>query len=341
MAKTMYAMGTMTAAEAWRDIRSLRAEPTGHLRATLDSDLRRRNEFHMALEQAQQQFLASQQVGYESRPLNLFYGLSQAGRALAAGATALGPDTGRPWEASGHGIKFQDGASDELWRTKTKLETYKRDLFSRVSIATGSPHSFVSVEFGALVNQLVDYTMTFREAEAFPRPLHDVRVYGSATFPVDVEVEVPGYQAGSDMTGDDVRLALAPYPALAPFAIPAENREVRWSHNQGYCLLSVPNRDCFVDGSHGSLTLKGATRYRGSSVLLPSLEGESRPLRPLMSWWLVLHALSMLARYTPSRWMRTLSIEQSSIASKVEFLLDTAIDAVPELLVDELKLLQD
>jgi hypothetical protein len=341
MPKTLYAMGTMTASEAWRDIRSLRAEPAGALRATLDSDPRRRNEFHMALEQGQQQFLASQQIGFESRPLNLFYGLSQTGRALAAGSRALGLDTGHSWEASGHGIKFQDGVSEDLWRTATKLEPGKRDLFSRASIATDSPHGFSSIEFGALVNQLVDYTMTFRENEAFPRPLHDVRVYSSPTCPVDIEVQVPGYEAGSAMSAEDVRMALAAYPALSPFVVLQEGQEIRWSHNEGYCLLSVPSRECFVEESHGSLTLKGSTRYRGSSVLLPSVDGEDRPLRPLMAWWLVLHALSMLARYTPSRWMRTLSLDQSPIASKVEFLLDAAVHAVPELLVDEIRRLQD
>ena len=51
-----------------------------------------------------------------------------------------------------------------------------------------------------------------------------------------------------------------------------------------------------------------------------------------MSWWAVLFALSMLARYSPSKWTETLSLSQSRYASRVEFLLDSALDAVPELL---------
>jgi hypothetical protein len=41
----------------------------------------RRLIFAAALEQAEQQFLAAAAIGVQSRPLNLFYGLSQAGRA--------------------------------------------------------------------------------------------------------------------------------------------------------------------------------------------------------------------------------------------------------------------
>ena len=80
-----------------------------------------------------------------------------------------------------------------------------------------------------------------------------------------------------------------------------------------------------------------STDYRGSRVLLPSAGDGEESLRPLMSWWLVLHALSMFARYAPRRWMHTLSLDDSAIASKVEFLLDAAVDAVSELLLKELQ----
>lgn len=60
-----------------------------------------------------------------------------------------------------------------------------------------------------------------------------------------------------------------------------------------------------------------------------------------MSWWCVLYALSMLARYAPSKWTETLSLADSPIASRIEFLLDSAIDAVPELLWGELSRLME
>jgi hypothetical protein len=51
-----------------------------------------------------------------------------------------------------------------------------------------------------------------------------------------------------------------------------------------------------------------------------------------MAWWTVLYALSMLARYAPSKWAKALSLADSPIASRIEFVLDSAIDAVPDLL---------
>ncbi|WP_435875288.1 hypothetical protein [Pseudarthrobacter enclensis] len=49
----------------------------------------------------------------------------------------------------------------------------------------------------------------------------------------------------------------------------------------------------------------------------------------------------MLARYAPSKWTETLSLADSSIASRIEFLLDSAIEAVPELLWGELSRLME
>ena len=54
-----------------------------------------------ALEQAEQMFHAAATVGVATRPLQVFYGLSQAGRAIAAAASGL---TGDGWELAGHGI---------------------------------------------------------------------------------------------------------------------------------------------------------------------------------------------------------------------------------------------
>ncbi|WP_394798281.1 YaaC family protein [Streptomyces albidoflavus] len=65
-------------ASVWRALRELRAAPPG--RATSGS---RQKLFSSALEQSEQLFTAAGSVGPASRPLVLFYGLSQAGRAIA------------------------------------------------------------------------------------------------------------------------------------------------------------------------------------------------------------------------------------------------------------------
>jgi YaaC-like Protein len=83
----------------WRHLRALRHQPPGRA-----SGGERRRVFGAALEQAQQLFTAAS-VHYASRPILLFYGLSQAGRAIAACSTKAGPNA---WRLSGHGIDVPD-----------------------------------------------------------------------------------------------------------------------------------------------------------------------------------------------------------------------------------------
>lgn len=338
MPTTMYSMGLMTAPESWRAIRTIRAEPQESIDRVLRSDTARRREFQMALEQAQQQFAAAERIGYESRPLNLFYGLSQAGRAIAAGSRALGQGTGRQWQANGHGLKFDVGVPHGIRTTAVRQDGVTRDLFSRVSIAIGSPLDFNAVDFGAAMNQLLDYTMVFQAHEGYARPLTDVRIYNVPSFPLDVEMLIPGLTSGRNTTPGEVRALLAPYPALDGLDLAVDDvGNVRWSHNEGRCFLVVESIDGLKtrDGS-GFHELQGTENYRRSAVLLPRAGDSEGSLRPLMTWWVVLYALSMLARYAPSKWAEILSLSDSRIASRIEFLLDSALDAVPDLLWGEL-----
>lgn len=299
----------------------------------------------MALEQAQQQFAAAERIGYESRPLNLFYGLSQAGRAIAAGSRLLGRGTDHQWQANGHGLKYDIRVPSGVLATPIKQDPSTRDLFSRVSIAIDSPLDFNSIDFGAAINQLVDYTMAFQEPTEYARPITDAHVYNvqGKIFPVELEIRVPGLTNGHDTTAEEVRAIFSEYPALRDLEVALDDDgSVRWSHNEGCCLVIVSSADQLKsrDG-HGGAELDGADYYRRTAILLPCAGDSERALRPLMSWWCVLYALSMLARYAPSKWMETLSLADSHIASRIEFLLDSAIDAVPELVWGELSRLSE
>jgi hypothetical protein len=61
---------------------------------------RRRATYAAALEQAEQQFHAAARVATESRAINLFYGLAQAGRAVACAYA----DAGESYQLRRHGI---------------------------------------------------------------------------------------------------------------------------------------------------------------------------------------------------------------------------------------------
>jgi len=87
-------MGEVPPERAWSALRALRTATPG-LAVRAD----RRRVFSSALEQAEQLFGAAASVGVATKPLLAFYGLSQAGRAVAAVHAA------DAWRLSGHGIR--------------------------------------------------------------------------------------------------------------------------------------------------------------------------------------------------------------------------------------------
>lgn len=68
---------TDAAESVWDDLRATRWRPP----PPASQDLDRQQTYVAALEQAEQLFRAAANVGAAARPLPLFYGLSQAGRA--------------------------------------------------------------------------------------------------------------------------------------------------------------------------------------------------------------------------------------------------------------------
>ena len=60
-----------------------------------------------------------------------------------------------------------------------------------------------------------------------------------------------------------------------------------------------------------------------------------------MTWWAVLYALSMLARYQPSGWTAILDIDKSPDAPAVEYLLDQAHRVCCNLIMQTMRDLRD
>lgn len=74
---------------AWRETQALRAEPTGL--AARDGNRKR------TLRQAEEFAQAADVVTYAVKPIQLFYALSQAGRALAAARARRTRGFAKPW----------------------------------------------------------------------------------------------------------------------------------------------------------------------------------------------------------------------------------------------------
>lgn len=124
-------------------IRATRAEPPG--RANTDDE--RRATYGAALQQFDELLTAAAASGHASRPLPLFYALSQAGRALAAARC-------ENWHVGSHGLAEKRSVTDDdpLLR---RVQRRKRDddAFSALCTALDAPDPFGSsntaVEIGA------------------------------------------------------------------------------------------------------------------------------------------------------------------------------------------------
>jgi hypothetical protein len=56
-----------------------------------------------------------------------------------------------------------------------------------------------------------------------------------------------------------------------------------------------------------------------------------------MTWWAVLYALSMVARYEPDSWVGLLDVDKSQFAVPLEGLLEDALEVAPHLVLDALQ----
>lgn len=294
----------------------------------------------MALEQAEQQFRAASITGSDSRALNLFYGLSQAGRAIAAASHTLDDSS---WSLQGHGIRTVLGTPDREWDliTVRPIPKEERGSFVVLSKLLGSPSQGEASlrQLWQLLPEL--HYISPPGPEVVHPPLVNLYLHHSLTMGVNGRTFL-------DVTPPDVvtRLSarrrptprdwLDTFPDLRPWRLSDEL--VAGSEPGTWPPAGQPlqlHRD-LAEGERGSLEelQGGLAQYRGSPMLFPAIAGESAARHPLMLWWAVLHALSMLTRYSPAQWSAAIDVDASPSATDVEFILEAALAAVPDL-IDE------
>lgn len=91
------------AGKALRSLRALRHDPPGYAKQGA-----RRTTLQSALEQCEQFLGAASDTGYATQPVQLFYALSQAGRAIVAASPRVG---NQGWKVSGHGLTANTNAT--------------------------------------------------------------------------------------------------------------------------------------------------------------------------------------------------------------------------------------
>lgn len=324
---------------AWEWLRASRSDPPG--RAGSGS---RHKTYATALEQAAQMFSAAAVVGPATRPLQVFYGLSQAGRAIAAASWSL---KGEEWRLEAHGIKttgFDRDFPDIEIRTDP---ADSRGSFTRVSQLLDSPvWQTDPVRLEDVWDMLpvnLDYPLTDR-ARLTPLEVseHHVGDYDHPLLSVPVR-DIPDRVIDIG-TREALETFLTSYPALArhesyvttralelgPQAPPDFARyeegggslQINWDMPQG-SATPAERREYLRSMTYGH----GGLRY-----FFPVIPPVSRELYPLMAWWSVLYTLSMLARYEPARWAVHTNVDGSPHAVRIERILELAITHVPVLI---------
>lgn len=320
---------TTPPAVAWRLIRSLRHAPPGRAQS---GD--RRKTFDAALEQAEQLFTAAADSGTATRPILIFYGLSQAGRAVAATTKSS------EWRLRGHGITVKGPSDGRRSVSEVALQNSGRGSFTVLCAALGCASL-------PDVTPLGELWCLLPESRRFPlpgmgdaRPLH-VNVDRAGVLPEGVvrarvnplpddiphrapEGQDPSRGQAAGRHAERARLSkfLANYPSLEgwrfatpegnPVGIVADSALLEW------------------DGSVREETL--TTGYRAGGYAFPRIGGSDAAGDPIMIWWAVLFALSMLARYEPMEWAAGTLVSQSPDAVAIEHVLTEALVVIPELI---------
>jgi len=295
-----------------------------------NSSAARRRTFQSALEQAEQQFRAAESIGYDSRALNLFYGLSQAGRAIAAAASRL---DGSEWELSGHGLRcirpeaFSRSVAGFTIQTGGKAG----NSFRQVSEAMRS-HIPESLTVGQAWPLVVETAMHAPLGDQRYTPMHvlldsAVGLHGmdsaQPTFPQAIQA-IPIEQRPPL---DDF---LARYPSLRGYeALTPLGEAITWTAGDDNSIrLRWKLSEADPQGQH--FLHDRLIKYRGVSMAFPTIEGQTELMHPLMAWWVILFALSIVTRYQPADWTKAIDIDSSEVATTIEYVLDTAIGAIPD-----------
>ena len=317
----------MSTETTWRDIRALRANPPG-----LAQEAARRDVFTAALQQAEELHEAASVSGYASRPLPLFYAVSQGGRAIAA-ARRKSED----WELSGHGLK----ARTESPVGSTRLSP-QSGAFRTLSEVTNSAEIGEGVTLAALVATLPELDRLLSSPVSHPKALGLELEYEHALGEHAILVPPFGHLAiycgpEANLTDEDARRAameklLGPYGRATGWGIASG---IRYSAGRPCIALGWPVED--EKGQRGYRALETvATQVGEHFYLRPTLGPRDGEVSLLMTWWAALLALSSLARYEPSHWRAAIDVDASRDGVALQEILDVALQRVPELLYEAL-----
>lgn len=318
------------AGRALRSLRALRHDPPAYAKQGA-----RRATFQSALEQCEHFLGAASDTGYATRPVQLFYAPSQAGRTIMAASSRV---SNQAWKVSGHGLTANTNAA----------------VAADVIVAASGVGLFLAIASALDVEALVPHEPVafvscgrFYQKRRTSRSLPMSCCLRCSSFKTDrpttgtfahAEVSWKPRQM-QDLYGQDrarVKEHLDSYPAL-------RDSMLRASEPMGGLDRSSagPGMTVSVEWRSGSPPLMpadnkmlrdlGVACYRSAddSFVTPAIGSMATGLHPFLALWAVLLALSSLARYEPATWSKMIDIDRSAEANAIEHLLEEAIASVP------------
>lgn len=299
-----------------------------------DSKVRQQT-FVAAMAQFEEQIGAAKVVTPATRPLNLYYGLAQAGMAIAA---AHGPDQ---WSFSRHGLKLVDAQPDFM---DIQVAPEGDGAFQRVASSTGSSVIDGPVSLGKLWASLPDLLPVSFRGSTDPTPLIVVSDTFQDAPQAQVHVSPPDLPEDLHEQAERLYEIFSVYPGIKDGKIPATLDSIRspgrprqawqvtleWPPPEMWIQLSEGEKEAFFD------KIASEYRYRDDRFARPCVEQEKQPPSTLMTWWLLLYSCSILARYQPRKWTALLDLNKSPSAVPLQYALEEAISVVPHLVLDAL-----
>lgn len=307
----------------------------------------RRKTFAAALQQFEEQMSAAKVVSAATRPINLYYGLVQAGLAMTA---AHAPGT---WTFNKHGLKILDM---EPSIPNVSVRPDGEGAFQAVSDATGSERTSDAISLGTLWNSIPELTEAPLEgmastpavdfiADRYPSVQDNLDRWSGNPVP-SVEYLRASVCVNEEMPTPTDRKAwlatfLPKYPGLQSAELwGSEEEAFRKIRSRRFSVdfcwpapkqaMEEAEIDAFFDRR------APAYRFIADRFLRPSFEPTKAPPTPLMSWWLLLYSFSMLSRYQPRKWSEALDVDKSNSAAALEYALDIALEVVPHLVLEGL-----
>jgi len=294
------------------------------------------------MEQFEELMRAADQVGSAARPLPLFYALSQAGRAVAAA------HADEPWQLRGHGLQLKDEGRPLLNR-RVNPGRGPNASFRRVTEATGSDVLEQPVTVNALCASLPELAVVPELCDLAPRALFVKPIVQSGGAVIVVSpyaeayvVNLPAAVVGAEDPTSVINEHLLHYPSAAGWELPEPLQRIPPVDNWGATAVirwRVPDEVQSPNEPERQARIREvAPQYRTADQqwCRPAV-ASGTVLSPLMTWWAVLYALSMVARYEPDMWIGLLNVDESHLAVPLEGLLEEALEAVPHLVLDALQ----